>query len=130
MKEMNTVLFERQRHDGEAFTEADPGMVSRTKAWRLLCDVATLVLAFVSMAVLTVVTIVFVVTTMAHTQVTPPTETLHGELSPHFCQSSSRVEPWSYPNMYAFAPAFPANVQQDEYSLHVQYQDMEPDLSW
>jgi hypothetical protein len=129
MKEMNTWVFERQRHDGDACAEADPGMVSRTKAWRLLCDAATLLLAFVSMAVLTVVTIVFLVTTMAHTQVTPPTEMLHGELAPHFRQSSSRIGPWAYPDMYAFAPAFPASIQ-DEYSMYVQYQDAEPDLPW
>jgi len=126
---MNTVIFERQRHDGEAYTEADPGVVSRTKAWRLLCDAATLLLAFLSMSVLTVVTIVFVVTTMAHTQITPPTETLHGELAPHFRQSSTRIDPWAYPDVYALAPGFPASMQ-DEYSMYVQYRDIEPDVSW
>ena len=129
MKEMNAVIFEWQRYDDEACIEADPGMVSRTKAWRLLCDVATLLLAFLSMGALTVVTIVFVVTTMAHTQAAPPAETLHGELVPHFRQSSSGIDPWAYPDMYALAPAFPDSIQ-DEYSMYVRYQDIEPDLSW
>ena len=129
MKETNTVIFKPQRHDGDAFTEADPAMLSRTKAWRLLCDAATLLLAFVSMAVLTVVTIVFVVTTMAHTQVTPPAETLHGELPPYYRQFSSSNDPWAHPDMYAFAPVFPASIQ-DENSMYGQYQDTEPDLSW
>jgi hypothetical protein len=129
MKETNTVIFKPQRHDGDAFTEANPDVVSRTKVWCFLCDVATLLLAFVSMAVLTVVTIVFVVTTMAHTQVAPPTETLHGELVPYYRQSSSKNDPWAHPDMYAFAPVFPASIQ-DENSMYVQYQDTEPDLSW
>lgn len=125
---MNIWIFEQQRHDGDACTEADPGMVPRTRAWRLLCDVATLLLAFVSMAVLTVVTIVFIVTTMAHTQLTAPAPTHNGEPPPYFGQSSARIDPWAYPDMVAFAPAFPAS-KQDEYS-YVPYQDMEPDLSW
>jgi len=128
MKEMNTAILELKRHEGGGQTEADPRMVSRTKAWHLLCDAATLLLAFLSMSVLTVVTIVFVVTTMAHTQVASPGDTLYGELASHSQQSGSGIDPWPYPDMYTLGPAFPGT--QDEYSMFVYDQDIEPELSW
>ena len=129
MKEMNTAILKLKRHEGGGRIEADPGKVSRTKAWRLLCDTVTLLLAFLSMSALTVVTIVFVVTTMAHTQESPPMEALSGRLDPHFQPSGSRMDPWLYSDMYTLAPGFPVSTQ-DEYSMFVQYQGIEPDVSW
>ena len=129
MKEMNTAILKLKRHEGGGRTDADPGGVSRTKAWQLLCDAVVLLLAFLSMSVLTVVTIVFMVTTMAHTQEAPATEPLYGDLAPHYRQSGSRIDYWPYTDMYTLGPAYPASMQ-DEYSMYVQYQDIEPDVSW
>ena len=39
------------------------------------------------------------------------------------------IDHWVYPDMYTLGPAFPGSTQ-DEYSMFVYDQDIEPELSW
>ncbi len=129
MKETNTIIFEQPSRDDEGRTEADSGTDSRTKVWCVVCDTVTLLLAFMSISALTVVTIVLVVSAMAHTQMVPPSDTLLGELSPRFRQSGSRIDHWVNPDRYTLAPASPGSTR-DEHSMFLYDQDIEPELSW
>ena len=124
MKEKNTtILAPERREDGGPVQIHSDRVQTRTR--RILCDAVTLVLAFLSMSVLTVATIVFVVTTMAHSQVTPSSDKLYDDLAAHARQSNSRFDHWPYPDVFTMAPAFPAD-NQDEYMQFVYDQGMEP----
>lgn len=129
MKELDTHIFKLKHASGVGDTDVPSGGSSRTKAWRVLCDAVTLVVAFFSMSVLTVFTIVFVVTTMAQAPVTPASDTHLGELAAHARQSGSSFGHWAYPDMLSMGPAFPADAQ-DDYAMFGYDQGFEPTWSW
>jgi len=129
MKENETSILTLKRLQDAEHTDVGKDKISRARTWRILCDAVTLVLAFLSVSALTVVTIVFVVTTMAHTQVTPVSDMLYGEPAAYARQSDSRFGHRAYPDMLTLGPAFPDDVR-DEYGMYVYDQGFEPTWSW
>lgn len=129
MKEKDTIIITLNRYQDAEHAEVKPNKISGTRTWRILCDALTLLLAFLSMSALTVVTIVFVVTTMAHTQVTPASDLLYGDLAAHAHQPGSRLDHWPYPEMLTLGPTSPDEVP-DEFGMYVYDQGFEPTWSW